>query len=268
MSGYKNNGYRILGKYDDNEMFSDQQEQVPVSCPSPTPVSPTPVSPTPLVYDYSTDVDDLNSCTYKSNGYRNLCRYDNNSNTCSEPALRRQTYECLDGQCQSSDKEYDPINNVYNSIYECKAFCHPAIPESDYSFENVYKSNGYRTLCSYDGEINTCNSCREPSNIPYFFDQNVLTPYCEPTECQYAKKYNYLKNAISQLNTQCPLLTMSDECTSNYDPEVTELPEIDEMPEIDNTYYPNMLCTSKIPLSYDFNLKPVLSCTTIEKYLY
>jgi hypothetical protein len=268
MSGYKKNGYRILGKYDDNEMFSDQQ--VTNSVPPPTFVDPP---QTPLVYDYSTDIDDLNSCTYKSNGYRKLCRYDNNSNTCSEPPLRRQTYECLDGQCQSSDKEYDPINNVYNSIYECKAFCHPAIPDSDCSFENVYKSNGYRTLCSYDGEINTCNSCREPSNIPYFFDQNVLTPYCEPTECQYAQKYNYLRNVISQLNTQSPSL-MSDECTSNYDPEIDELPEIDvlpeidEMPEIDNTYYPNRLCTSKIPVSYDFNLKPVLSCSTIEKYLY
>ena len=270
---------------------------------------------------------------HKSNGYRKLCKYDSQTNTCSEPVQSRQTYECLNGQCQTSNKKYDPSNNVYNSVYECRAFCHPAIPNEDSSFENVHKSNGYRKLCKYDSQTNTCNQLHpdgltyeclngqcnistkeyDPYNSVYDNIDECRT-YCQstiPDEVSYKciqsdsnnlctqineypdvnnNRYPTLQECTSHCSYENPLsyscssgchpvympsdgitsFVTADECTSvcgnESDNESGNESDNESGNESDPVYYKNRICMSKIPLTYNFSLKPSLACDTGEFY--
>ena len=329
---YKNNGYRILSNYDDTHM-KNFVEQVPEKLSEK-------LSEKQVTYEcsngqcnnynkkYNLDPDnhsDLCQDVHKSNGYRKLCKYDSQTNTCSEPVQSRQTYECLNGQCQTSTKEYDPSNNVYNSVYECRAFCHPAIPNEDSSFENVHKSNGYRKLCKYDSQTNTCNQLH-PDGVTYeclngqcnmstkeydpynsvYDNIDECRTYCQstiPDEVSYKciqsgsnnlctqineypdvnnNRYPTLQECTSHCSYENPLsYSCSSGCHPVYMPSdgITSFVTADECTSVcgnesgnesesenDPVYYKNRICMSKIPLTYNFSLKPSLACDTGEFY--
>ena len=95
-------------------------------------------------------------------GYSKICNYDLQHDTC-HPAIPvpNNTYECIDGECTSSNKPYNPMNGVYGSINQCKAYCQPK-PRDVFS----YVCNG--------------NTCIQTKDFP--------TPnngvYATPEECQ------------------------------------------------------------------------------------
>jgi hypothetical protein len=323
LTTYKNNGYRILSKYDDTQM-NDFVEQLPEQVPEKQVTyecsngqcnnSNKQYNPDDKIYNsinecksfcYQDNHSDLCQDIHKSNGYRKLCKYDSQTNTCSEPVQSRPTYECLNGQCQSSNKQYDPSNNVYNSVYECRAFCHPAIPNEDSSFENVSKSNGYRKLCKYDSQTNTCNRLH-PDGVTYeclngqcnmstkeydpynsvYDNINECRRYCQssiPDEVSYTCIQSGIENSnnlCTQINEYPDINNMppdgitsfvtADECTSVCGNENESENESDNENENENendpVYYKNRICMSKIPLTYNFSLKPSLACDTGEFY--
>ena len=95
-------------------------------------------------------------------GYSKICNYDLQHDTC-HPAIPviNNTYECINGECKPSNKQYNPINGIYGSINQCKAYCQP-IPKDVFS----YTCNG--------------NSCVQTTDYP--------TPnngvYATTEECQ------------------------------------------------------------------------------------
>ena len=140
---------------------------------------------------------------------------DNEYNQPNNLNKNKQTYECLNGKCQNSTKKYDPQNNVYNS-YECKKFCHPAIPYLNSTF-NIYKKNGFKTLSNYDQPTNfydVTTSPIEQSTDDFFpisycntYNKFVSNPYKE-TETQSENEKNIIRVIPTSYNFKLqPLLS-------------------------------------------------------------
>jgi hypothetical protein len=159
-------------------------------------------------------MDNLSQQAYMDNLSQQDCM-DNEYNQPNNLNKNKQTYKCLNGKCQNSTKKYDPQNNVYNS-YECKKFCHPAIPYLNSTF-NIYKKNGFKTLSNYDQPTNfydVTTSPIEQSTDDFFpisycntYNKFVSNPYKE-TETQSENEKNIIRVIPTSYNFKLqPLLS-------------------------------------------------------------